>query len=106
MVVRAPELKACGKQAEERLWVEAAQRDPARFAELYEANFERVYAYIARRVDGREKAEDLTSDVFRRALAALPRFEWRGVPFGGLAPQDRRKRGRRSGETLGTGPRG
>jgi len=65
----------------ERLLIEAAQKDPARFAELYEDNFGRVYAYIARRVRDRNDAEDLTSEVFRQALAGLPRFEWRGVPF-------------------------
>ncbi|HTR24512.1 MAG TPA: sigma-70 family RNA polymerase sigma factor [Terriglobales bacterium] len=65
----------------ERLQVEAATRDPSRFAELYENNFERVYAYFARRVSTREEAEDLTSEVFREALAGLPRFEWRGAPF-------------------------
>jgi RNA polymerase sigma-70 factor, ECF subfamily len=27
-------------------------------------------------------AEDVTSEVFHKALANLPRFEWRGVPFG------------------------
>ena len=27
-------------------------------------------------------AEDLTSEVFHKALATLHRFEWRGVPFG------------------------
>lgn len=65
----------------ERLAIEAAQKDPARFAELYENNFARVYAYIARRVRDRHEAEDLTSEVFHQALANLPRFEWRGVPF-------------------------
>src|SRR6478672_10362175 len=66
---------------QERLLIEAAQQDPRRFAELYEANFERVYAFIVRRVQDRTQAEDLTSDVFHHALANLPRFEWRGVPF-------------------------
>src|SRR6185436_4570779 len=60
---------------------EAAQRDPRRFADLYEDNFERVYAFIARRVHHREQAEDLTSEVFQRALAKLDRYEWRGLPF-------------------------
>jgi RNA polymerase sigma-70 factor (ECF subfamily) len=69
------------KDTAERLAIEAAQKDPARFAELYENNFERVYAYIARRVRDRHVAEDLTSEVFHHALAGLPRFEWRGVPF-------------------------
>ena len=68
-------------EAEERLLVEAARKDPAKFGPLYENNFERVYAFIARRVQDRDAAEDLTSDVFHRAIASLPRFEWRGVPF-------------------------
>lgn len=65
----------------ERLLIEAAQKDPNRFADLYEANFERVYAFIVRRVRDRHEAEDLTAEVFHHALANLSRFEWRGVPF-------------------------
>jgi RNA polymerase sigma-70 factor (ECF subfamily) len=65
----------------ERLLIEAAQADPARFAELYEQNFDRVYAYIARRMRDRDRAEELTAEVFHQALANLGRFEWRGVPF-------------------------
>jgi RNA polymerase sigma-70 factor, ECF subfamily len=81
MVVRAPASRRAPEQAEERLLVEAAQKDPARFAELYEINFERVYAFVARRVGDRDAAEDLTSEVFHKALANLRRFEWRGAPF-------------------------
>lgn len=66
---------------QEKLLIEAAQQDPQRFADLYEANFERVYAFIVRRVQDRSLAEDLTSEVFHHALANLSRFEWRGVPF-------------------------
>ena len=65
----------------ERSKVEAAQRDPAQFAALYEDNFYRVYAYIVRRTGDRSQAEDLTSEVFREALANIGKFEWRGVPF-------------------------
>lgn len=67
--------------ADDRLRIENAQRDPSRFGELYEENFYRVYAYIARRVRDRHQVEDLTADVFREALAGLGRFEWRGAPF-------------------------
>ncbi len=67
--------------AEERLRIEAAQRDPSHFRELYEAHFERVYAYAMARVRARHDAEDVTSEVFQQALANLHRFEWRGVPF-------------------------
>jgi len=34
--------------------IEAAQKDPRRFAPLYEDNFERVYAFVARRVRDRD----------------------------------------------------
>jgi RNA polymerase sigma-70 factor, ECF subfamily len=74
-------LKAPRQEADERLLVEAAQRDPRRFAELYELNFHRVFAYISRRVQNREEAEDITSDVFHHALAKLKQFEWRDTPF-------------------------
>lgn len=65
----------------ERMEIEAAQQDPSRFADLYERNFERVYAYIASRVHDRDLAEDLTAEVFHQALAKIGSFEWRGVPF-------------------------
>ena len=74
-------MKALKKETDERLLIEAAQRDPAHFADLYERNFERVYAYIVKRVQDRAESEDLTADVFHHALANLKRFEWRGIPF-------------------------
>ena len=74
-------MKANPATEEERLLIEAAQRNPGRFAELYERNFDLVYAYVARRVGSRAEAEDVTAEVFQQALANLPRFEWRGVAF-------------------------
>ncbi|MHB8382317.1 MAG: RNA polymerase sigma factor [Candidatus Binataceae bacterium] len=67
--------------SEERRMVAAARNDPGRFAALYEENFSRIYAYIARRVHERAEAEDLTAEVFRRALENLGNYESRGVPF-------------------------
>ena len=74
-------MKATVHETDERRLIEAAQRDPGRFAEVYDANFARVYGYVARRVPGREDAEDVTADVFQQALAGLGRFEWQGTPF-------------------------
>jgi RNA polymerase sigma-70 factor (ECF subfamily) len=64
---------------DERALIEAAQADPARFIDLYERHFHRVYAYVIRRTGNRAEAEDITSEVFERALVNLPKFEWRGV---------------------------
>lgn len=99
---KGPRKEASGLAGDDRLLVEAAQKDPTRFAELYELNFARVYAYVARRVGDRDAAQDLTSDVFHKALASLHTFEWRGVPFAGWLLRiaanmivDRSKRGTR-----------
>ena len=78
---RASALKVSPAAGDERRQIEAAQRDSRRFADLYESNFERVYAFIVRRVGDRHEAEDLTSEVFHLALKNIGRFEWRGVPF-------------------------
>lgn len=67
--------------SDERILIEAAQRDPACFTELYENNFDRVYAFLVRRVGSRDEAEDLTAEVFHQALAGIGRFQWRGLPF-------------------------
>jgi RNA polymerase sigma-70 factor, ECF subfamily len=66
---------------DDRLLVEAAQADPARFLELYDRYVHRIYAFVSRRTRNRTAAEDVTSAVFEQALANLGRFEWRGVPF-------------------------
>jgi RNA polymerase sigma-70 factor (ECF subfamily) len=68
-------------ESDERFLIEAAQNDPSRFAELYELHFDRVYAYIARRVRNRAETQDLTAHVFQQALANLGKFKWRGAPF-------------------------
>jgi len=72
---------ATSTDPDDRPLVEAAQADPRRFVELYERYVNRVYAFAARRVGNRAAAEDVTSEVFERALANLRRFEWRGSPF-------------------------
>jgi RNA polymerase sigma-70 factor (ECF subfamily) len=86
-------LKARTNEPDEQRLVEAAQKDPSRFAELYENNFEQVYAFVASRI---------YAEVFHHALAKLGKFEWRGVPFSAWlfriaanAIQDRRKRAAR-----------
>jgi RNA polymerase sigma-70 factor (ECF subfamily) len=69
-------------ETEERRLIEAAQQDRACFGDVYERYFELVYGYVARRVRERPATEDLTSEVFRKALANIDRFKWTGAPFG------------------------
>src|SRR6202043_1375834 len=81
MAVRGLAAKDRWDDAEERLLIDAAKADRAKFGDLYEIHFERVYAFVARRIRDRDTAEDLTSDVFHKALASLRNYESRGAPF-------------------------
>jgi RNA polymerase sigma-70 factor (ECF subfamily) len=81
MAGRKPATEAIREDARERLLVEAAQGDPAKFGELYDIHFERIYAFVARRMGDRDKAEDVTSEVFHKALANLNSYTWTGAPF-------------------------
>ncbi|MBI3967572.1 MAG: sigma-70 family RNA polymerase sigma factor [Chloroflexi bacterium] len=69
-------------QNEETL-VRLAQRgDPDAYGSLYESYVDRVYGYIAARVRNPIEAEDLTEQVFLKALESLDSYQWRGAPFG------------------------
>jgi RNA polymerase sigma-70 factor, ECF subfamily len=65
---------------DDRLLVEAAQADSARFVDIYERYVDRIYAFVSRRTESRAAAEDITSHVFEQALSTIGRFEWRGLP--------------------------
>jgi RNA polymerase sigma-70 factor (ECF subfamily) len=81
VATRRPAQTPTAQTAGERLLVEAAQADLSKFDVLYELHFDRVYFFIVRRVHDRTIAEDLTSEVFHKALANLPNYQWRGTPF-------------------------
>jgi RNA polymerase sigma-70 factor (ECF subfamily) len=69
-------------RAEELRLLRQAQRgDGEAFAALYRAHVQAIYRYIAYRVNDSHLAEDLTADVFTKALQSLGRYEDQGKPF-------------------------
>jgi len=67
----------------ERLVEEARCGDASAFGRLFDHFHLPVYRYVASRVRRPSDAEDLAQLVFVKALEALPRYEARGIPFGG-----------------------
>jgi RNA polymerase sigma-70 factor (ECF subfamily) len=66
----------------EEALVENARADREAFALLYDEHFDAVYNYIARRLGGDEAlAEDISSEVWEKALIAIERYQTRGLPF-------------------------
>src|SRR3989449_2140894 len=53
----------------------ASSGDRRAFAALYDLHVEAVYRYAFYRVRTDAEAEDVTSEVFQRALVAMPRYE-------------------------------
>jgi RNA polymerase sigma-70 factor (ECF subfamily) len=67
----------------ERLVDEARSGDAQAFGQLFDHFHLPIYRYIVSRVHSPADTEDLTQLVFVKALEALPRYESRGIPFGG-----------------------
>jgi RNA polymerase sigma-70 factor (ECF subfamily) len=67
----------------DRLVQEAKRGDPQAFARIFDEYAAPIHRFIASRVNRPSDAEDLTQLVFVKALEALPRYEARGIPFGG-----------------------
>lgn len=70
-------MRAC----DERALLRRAQTSVAGFGELFDAYYDRVYAYAYRRVGSREIAEDISASVFEDALKNIRRVRWQGKPF-------------------------
>jgi RNA polymerase sigma-70 factor, ECF subfamily len=67
----------------ERLVDDARSGDVVAFGQLFDHFHLPIYRYIVSRVHSPADTEDLTQLVFVKALEALPRYESRGIPFGG-----------------------
>lgn len=79
----APDIGADGNpEADERERIDRARAgDSEAQAWLFDEHYSRVFGYLRTRLALPQDAEDLAMEVFMRMLDALPRYNYRGVPF-------------------------
>src|SRR2546425_8525586 len=70
-----PAVTSTGQDEDAALAVRASRGDVAAFGSLYDKHVDAVYRYVYYRVRNDAEAEDLTSDVFMKALRAISKYE-------------------------------
>ncbi len=61
--------------------VAQAKIEPAAFAAIYDHYFSRVYNYVRYRLNDADSADDVTAQIFERALANIGHYQPERVPF-------------------------
>jgi len=65
----------------EFMQIEAAKRDATNFGPIYNKYYKQIFGYIYQRMEDKDVAFDVTSQVFLKALTNLHKYEFKGVPF-------------------------
>ncbi len=58
-----------------------AKKDIRYFDKLYEEHFPAIFRFVIVRVNNRDIAEEIVSNVFYKAMSKLHMFRWRSIPF-------------------------
>jgi len=61
--------------------VNESKKNPQAFAKIYELFFDKIYGYVYYKIGIVAEAEDISEQVFLKALEGIGSFEWKGAPF-------------------------
>ncbi len=67
--------------SDEKRWIEEAKSDPLAFGKLFDLYYPKISNYLLHRMPHADIAQDLTSEVFFKAMTRLNTFSWRGISF-------------------------
>src|SRR5580704_5978689 len=70
-----------GELLNEQRAIEDAKSNPARFEVLYNRYYEPILQFVYKRVEGKEVAFDITSQVFLNAMLNMKGYKFMGMPF-------------------------
>jgi len=66
---------------QEKALVERAKNNTEAFGELYDKYYSQIFGYVLRRTANIDISQDVTSEIFLKALKKIGQFYWRGIPF-------------------------
>lgn len=66
---------------DEKIIIELAKKDMRKFAPIYDKYYEQIFRYAYQRLNSKQTAFDVTSQVFLKAMTKLKDYEHRGLPF-------------------------
>ncbi len=61
--------------------IRLAQQDASKFDVLYNHYFEQIFMFALKRVEDKDVAADITSQIFFKALQNLKKYKPQGLPF-------------------------
>lgn len=62
-------------------WIKASQKDLRAFEKLYDKHYEAIFRYAYQRMDSKEDAADVTSQVFMKAMTHIKKYKFMGFKF-------------------------
>lgn len=66
---------------EEKVWVQRAKKSPENFGPLYKKYHEAIFRFVYQRMNDKDLAYDITSQIFIKAMNNIHRYEDKGFPF-------------------------
>ena len=73
--------KSVKPPATEKELIDLAKKDNRYFTPIYKKYHEPIFRFVYQRMDGKDDAADITSQVFLKALVNLPKYQHKGYPF-------------------------
>lgn len=61
--------------------IDESKKDPQKFEPLYNKYFESIYRFVAQRLIDESTADEITAQVFYKALLNIKKYKHQGVPF-------------------------
>ncbi len=66
---------------QEKKLIKATQKNKEAFTPLYLNYKPHIISFFSYRVSDKQSAEELTSEVFEKALTGIDNYQWQGIPF-------------------------